>query len=153
MTFGSQGVAAAIALVAISALACGYCVEDKVAAAYDHAVVERAFARQHEVAFLSLELTRPATKDTEVAIRHSIEGIAGVDRGTVRIALEAGALSMAFDPRRVAPGSVLSALDRELAPLGVRTALLRFGNPGAPSPTRSGVAADVAAMVPSRLSR
>jgi hypothetical protein len=102
---------------------------DKIAAAYDHAVIENASRRQHEAAFLSLELTRPAGKDAESAVRRSVERIAGVDRGTVRIALEAGALSLAFDQRRVAPGSLLGSLDRELAPLGVRVALLRFGNP------------------------
>jgi hypothetical protein len=129
MTSGPKGVVAAIACVATSALACGYCVEDKIAAAYDHAVIENASRRQHEVAFLSIELTRPAAKDAESALRRGVERIVGVDRGTVRIALEAGALSLAFDPRRVAPGSLLGSLDRELAPLGARVALLRFGSP------------------------
>jgi len=123
-------VAALLMAVATSAGACGYCVDDKVAAAYDHAVTERAFAQGHEIAFLSLDLARPATRDTETAIRNAIERVPGVDRDSVRVALEAGGLSLAFDPKRAPAGSLLNALDAAVAPLGARTALLRFGNPG-----------------------
>ena len=49
-------VAAVGLLLAQAALACGYCVEDKIAAAYDHAVVVRAADRHHQVAFLSIEV-------------------------------------------------------------------------------------------------
>ena len=34
-----------------SAQACGYCVEDKIAAVYDHASISRARAAKHQVAF------------------------------------------------------------------------------------------------------
>jgi len=116
--------------VATTAAACGYCVDDKVAAAYDHAVVESALAQGHEMAFLSLDLARPATRDTQAAIQKAIERIPGVDRGSVRVALEAGGLSLAFDPKRAPPGRLLDALDTAVAPLGARISLLRFGNPG-----------------------
>jgi len=148
-----KGLGAALALAATSAFACGYCVDDKVAAAYDYAVVARAFERHHEVAFLSLELARPVARDTEAAIRRSVERITGVDRGTVRVALEAGALSLAFDPRRAAPGSMLPALDRALAPLGVTTALLRFGKPDGKPPSAGAVATAAAAPTPARPAR
>lgn len=125
---------AALALLTVGlaapAAACGYCIDDKVAAAYDHAVVERAQAQGHELAFLSLEFARPVTRDTEAAIKKAIEQIPGVDRDSVRVALEAGGLSLAFDPKRRPAGAVLDALDRAVAPLGARTALLRFGTPG-----------------------
>ena len=125
----TSSLAALLMAVATSAAACGYCVDDKVAAAYDHAVMERAFAQGHEIAFLSLDLARPATRDTEAAIRNAIERIPGVDRGSVRVALEAGGLSLAFNPKRAPGGSLLNALAAAVAPLGARTALLRFGNP------------------------
>ena len=130
MKRAATGLAALLVTVAGSAGACGYCVDDKVAAAYDHAVVERTLAQGHEMAFLSLDLARPATRDTEAAIRNAIERIPGVDRGSVRVALEAGGLSLAFNPKRAPAGSLLNALDAAVAPLGARTALLRFGNPG-----------------------
>ena len=130
MKRAAAGLAALFMIFAVPAAACGYCVDDKVAAAYDHAVVERALAQGHAMAFLSLELARPATRDTKAAIRHAIERIPGVDRGTVRVALEAGGLSLAFDPKRAPEAGVLKALDRAVMPLGVRTVLLRFGSPG-----------------------
>ena len=115
--------------MAAPAAACGYCVDDKVAAAYDHAVVERAAAKGHKVVYLSLEFARPVTRDTEAAIRNAIGRISGVDRNSVRVAAEGGSLSFAFDPKRAHSGSVLNAVDRAVTPLGARTALLRFGNP------------------------
>jgi hypothetical protein len=130
MKFAAGAVATLAVALAAPAAACGYCVDDKVAAAYDHAVVERAQAQGHELAFLSLEFARPVTADTEAAIRIAIERIPGVDRGSVRVAVEAGGLSLAFDPKRTPPGAVLDALDRAITPLGARTALLRFGTPG-----------------------
>src|SRR3982750_1452609 len=44
-------------LAAGPAAACGYCVEDKIAATYDHAVVTQAFARKHQVAFFHVDGT------------------------------------------------------------------------------------------------
>jgi hypothetical protein len=130
MKLAEAGLAALFAMLAVPAAACGHCVDDKVAAAYDHAVVQHALAQGHEMAFFSLELAQPATRDTEAAIRHAIERISGVDRGSVRVALEAGGLSLAFDPKRVSQAGVLSALDRAVTPLGARTGVLRFGSPG-----------------------
>lgn len=129
MKLAATSLAAWLVAMAVPAAACGYCVDDKVAAAYDHAVVERAIAKGHEVVYLSLEFARPVTRDTEAAIRNAIERISGVDRNSVRVAVEAGGLSLAFDPKRTPAGSMLTELNRAVAPLGARTALLRFGNP------------------------
>ena len=129
MKLAATSLAAWLVAMAVPAAACGYCVDDKVAAAYDHAVVERAIAKGHEVVYLSLEFARPVTRDTEAAIRNAIERISGVDRNSVRVAVEGGSLSFAFDPKRAHSGSVLNAVDRAVTPLGARTTLLRFGNP------------------------
>ena len=129
MKLCSNAISVALAIVAAPALACGYCVEDKVAAAYDHRVVERAFGQRHEVLFLSLEFARPVPGDAAVSIRRAVESIAGVDRGTVRIAVEAGALSLAYDPRRVQAAGILRTLGRDLAQLGVSFALLQLDGP------------------------
>ena len=118
-----------IALTSAPAFGCGYCVEDKVAAAYDHALVAQTVARGHEIVFLGYELTKTAGGDDTNSIRRAIEGVPGVDRGGVRLAAESGALAVAFDPRRVSRGKLIAALDHRLAPLGVETTLLRFGDP------------------------
>ena len=120
---------AAIALVSAPAFGCGYCIEDKIAAAYDHALVAQTTARGHDVAYIGFETRVPAGKGGADAMRRALEGIPGIDRGSVRVAIESGAFSVAFDPRRLPPGKLLVALERKLSPLGVTTTLLRFGNP------------------------
>jgi copper chaperone CopZ len=130
MKLAATALAALFAVFAAPAAACGHCVDDKVAAAYDHAVVQRALAHGHGIAFFSLELAQPATSGTEATIRRAIERIPGVDRGSVRVALEAGGVSLAFDPKRAPEAGVANALDRAVTPLGARTVLLRLGGPG-----------------------
>lgn len=121
--------AAIVVGVASTAVACGYCVEDKVAAAYDHAVVAKARGQGHEVVYLSLEFTRAIDRDTAGKISKAIERVAFVDRGSVRVAADAGSVSLAFDAKRAPPDTMLDAVERAVAPLGARTALLQFGSP------------------------
>ena len=45
----------ATALQSPGALACGHCVEDKIAAVYDHAMVTRSLAVKHRVAFFAID--------------------------------------------------------------------------------------------------
>ena len=75
---------AALLLAAQGAAACGYCVEDKVAAAYDHSLIVRALGRKHEVAFLAIEGPLAASVELQKAITGMIEATHGVDRGTAR---------------------------------------------------------------------
>ena len=116
-------------LAAAPARACGFCIEDKVAAAYDHAVVARARGQGHEVVYLSLEFTRPVDRDTAGKIARAIERVASVDRGSVRVAVDAGSVALAFDAKRAPAGAMLDAVERAVKPLGARTALLQFGGP------------------------
>jgi len=117
--------AAAVAglLAAQAALGCGYCVEDKIAAAYDHAVVVRAMDRHHQVAFLSVEGT--TAKSQERTYARAVESTAGVDRGSVRVSVEGGALSFAFDPARHALTSIVEGIRKKLAATGAGVSLLR----------------------------
>jgi copper chaperone CopZ len=110
-------------LLVQGALACGYCVEDKIAAAYDHAVVVSALDRRHEVAFLSIEGTTARSRERSIA--GAVESVAGVDRGTVRVSLEGGAVSFAFDPARIPARSIVDSVRKKLAAKGVRVTLLR----------------------------
>ena len=89
------------------AFACGYCVEDKIAAVYDHAVVSRAVASGHQVVYLHVEgtATRPALEQAANA--------AGADRGSVRVSADLLTVSFAFDPKR-GLGSIHSAMEKRL---------------------------------------
>ena len=93
-----------------AAQACGYCVEDKIAATYDHAIVERALGHKHQVVFFHVE---------GEAGRHALEVAAaaapGVDRGSVRVSADALTLAVAFDPQRTSLAALQSSIERKLA--------------------------------------
>ena len=44
--------ASAIALAPLAALACGHCLEDRIASVYDHSAVERAKLQKHTLMYL-----------------------------------------------------------------------------------------------------
>jgi len=117
--------ARALAFLALAwapaALACGICIEDKVAATYDYAVVQQAAARHHVVVFAAVET--PA--DPRVLGRAAAH-VRGIDRASVRAAASPGALSFALDPGQSNPIAALRAIEREPQVAGVRLTLIRL---------------------------
>jgi len=113
------------ALPSTHAMACGVCIEDKVAATYDHGVVTRARARHHVVVYAAL--------DGPVDARHASKAAAaaaararGVDAATVRTAESPAAISFELDPKAQAPEPVLQAVERSAGVPGLRVTLLRI---------------------------
>jgi hypothetical protein len=94
------------------ASACGYCIEDMIAATYDHAVLTRAFALKHHVVFFHVEGTAPGRK----ALEEAVYSAPGVDRGTVRVSADLLTLSFAYDPERGGLGAIHSRIEKRLAP-------------------------------------
>jgi hypothetical protein len=107
-----------------AALGCGACVEDKIAATYDYAVVSQAAARHHVVVFAAVEGPGdPARESRE--LRKAAARAKGVDRESIRAADAPHALSFALDPRLAAPEAALSEITRAAALRGVRLSLIR----------------------------
>ena len=104
-----------VAGATLSAMACGFCIEDKVAAVYDSAVVERAVADHRHVAFFAIEGDTPVDAATRRAVASALESAGGV-RGTARVALQNGACSIAFDPKRTDMKRIAATAGRALAP-------------------------------------
>ena len=106
------------ALAATPALGCGYCLEDKIAAAYDHGVITKAAAQKHQVAFFHVDGAAP-----RAALEKAVYA-AGADRGTARIATEQQALSFAFDPAKTPLAGIQSRIEKAskvtLMPLEVK---------------------------------
>lgn len=105
------------AFTASVAFACGYCVEDKIAAVYDHAVATRAFAEKHQVAFFGIDGQLTADEKSRREIEAVVRDIPGLDKGSARVSLESAALSVAFDPRRIGFAALQRSLERKLSPL------------------------------------
>jgi hypothetical protein len=94
-----------VALAAPAVWACGVCVEDKVAATYDYAVVQRALAHGQVVVYCDM-----SGRAAEARLRRAATQVAGVDAASVRISTEPAALSFALDPAKRSPAAAAAAL-------------------------------------------
>jgi hypothetical protein len=116
--------AAALAAIAPSpSRACGACDEDKIAATYDHAVVERAAASGDVVVFCAITGPLDAQRLTQAVRR-----VRGVQPRSVRVSAQPAALSFAVDPKVRSPQAAVEAAQRSLAP-GTRVAIVRLQAP------------------------
>jgi copper chaperone CopZ len=102
-----------------SALACGVCVEDKIAAVYDHAVVTQAAAQKQTVAYFAID---GSIRDSKERLE-SLIGKMGSLR-SVRVSVELSSLAVVFDPRRASVAAVQRAVEEKLRPLGLSLLLL-----------------------------
>jgi hypothetical protein len=114
-----------LATGATAAMACGVCVEDKIAAAYDHVLITRSIANKHAVVFYALDGPLAGGEAQVRALRRAAEGARGADPGSARVSLESGSLSVAFDPQRAPYAAFEKSLERNLAGSGVSLLLLR----------------------------
>jgi hypothetical protein len=89
---------AAALLAPAAALACGACIEDKVAATYDHAVIVKAHARGATVLFIEPHAATDAAHVAS-AVGAAARRARGVDPASVRTSIEPLALSFALDAR------------------------------------------------------
>ena len=128
-------VAALAAGFAATSFACGYCIEDKIAAVYDHAVITRAVAQKHQVVFFAVEGQMPAGEVARRALEAIAESAAGVDKGSARVSVEPASLSVAFNPARAPFAGMERSLSRKLAARGLTVAILRvMDRPAEPKP-------------------
>ena len=111
----------ALIFLAGNALACGYCVEDKIAAVYDHAALTQARAHKHTTVYFAIDGT---VRDTRAGLEKVVQSVPGVQKGSARVSIEAQALAVTFDPRRTALPALQSALEKALKPRGLELLLL-----------------------------
>ena len=97
-----------------SVIACGHCIEDKVASVYDHTVVSKAVSEKHIVAFFGIEGPLVVNAASKQEIQKIISSINGVDPNTSRISLETGSISLSFNPVLISYPALLDGLDKKL---------------------------------------
>jgi hypothetical protein len=119
-------IALAAALVSFApwASACGVCIDDKVAAAYDHAMVTGAIDRGRVVVFAEVIGPGEAGALTQAA-RRGARRVRGVDGATVRVAQAPAAIAFALDARVRAPEDALRAAGAAASLPGLQLKLLR----------------------------
>jgi hypothetical protein len=87
--------------------------------------VVRSLERKHEVVFLAIEGEIAASPRLTREIQGALASVSGIDRGSARVSLTSASLSFAYDPARHKLGPIMSALEKSLAPRGLRLAILR----------------------------
>jgi hypothetical protein len=119
--------AAALAQFApLSAAACGVCVEDKVAATYDHAVIEHALAERRQVVFVGVDGPVEAAR-----IDRAVAGarVRGVVPGTLRTSASPPAFSFVLE-RKENPAHAVAAFRSAVNEPRARLTLLRVVRDG-----------------------
>jgi hypothetical protein len=100
-------------------LACGVCVEDKIAAVYDHAAVHQALAAKRTVVFFHIDGKLPADARTKRAVSEIARATPGVDAASVRVSCELASMALAFDGRRTNLVKVQESLEKRLSTQGL----------------------------------
>ena len=108
-------------------LACGVCVEDKVAATYDHAVVAQAKAKQRQVVFVAID--GPHAFDAGRRIADAARNVRGVEAKTLRLSDSPAAFSFVVE-RSQAPEHAVDAFRHALRDAQVRLTLVRVMRDG-----------------------
>ena len=94
------------------AMACGVCLEDKVAATYDHALVERALAQHRVVVFAE---PRKSLDDRALkAVAAKAARAPGVDATTVKTSASPASVSFVLDPKRADARKTVAALQLDM---------------------------------------
>ena len=107
--------------LAFPVLSCGYCVEDKIAAVYDHAALAQAQARKLTTVYFAIDGAIRAPAST---LKTMLERTKGVQKGSARLSVESAALAVTFDPKLTSLPAVQSALEKALRPRGLELLLL-----------------------------
>ena len=94
------------------AIACGVCIEDKVAATYDHALVQRALAQHRVVVFAEPRTSVDASRLKAVA--SAAARLRGVDASTVRVSAAPASVSFVLDPKSSSVPQALRRLELDL---------------------------------------
>jgi hypothetical protein len=119
MTLRAAGVAVLGSLLCSASLACGVCAEDKVAATYDHAVVQHAAARGDVMVYCEVRGPVDAARLKKAALQ-----VHGVRPRSVRVSAQPAALSFAVDPTRQSAQGAVERMQRAAGP-GTRLAIVQ----------------------------
>lgn len=90
----AAAVVALASLVPYAAVACGVCIEDQVAATYDHAVIERATAKRQQIVFVGVEGPVQAARIDRAVAKARVPGVVP---GTLRTSSSPPAFSFVLE--------------------------------------------------------
>lgn len=125
----TTGIATVAAIVASGVtIACGVCIEDKIAATYDHAVIHDAIASHRQVIFVALEGRDGALAGERIIA--AARRVPGMQTASVRYAAAPPAFSFAIS-KNIAPDKALAAFQTATKGMDVQMRVVRIMRDGA----------------------
>ena len=115
-------------LAPAAAIACGVCVEDKIAAVYDHAAVQQALAAKRTVVFFHIDGKLVVDERSKRSIAEAARATPGVDPASVRVSCELASMALAFDGRRTNLAKVQESLEKRLSARGLALLAMQVRN-------------------------
>jgi hypothetical protein len=109
-------------------MACGACIEDKVAATYDHAVIDHAAAKHWQVVFVAIDGPIDAGKVAE-GIAAAAPRVRGVHARTLRTSTSPPAFSFALDAAQ-SPQSAVAAFTKAVGTPAAQLSVVRVMRDG-----------------------
>jgi hypothetical protein len=107
------------------AQACGVCVEDRMAATYDHELVTRAISRGHQVVFTDVSGPASPTPAQWHMLARAVQNVDGVIKGSVRTSKSPTALSFEIDPKASAAATAITGINERIGKQPLRVSLIR----------------------------
>ena len=127
---GAAGLAVLALVAASPVLGCGHCVEDRIAAVYDHGVIAQALERNHRMAFFALEGPLPRGRESRHLVAAALASSGGVDQLSLRVSVESASFSLSYDAKRISAARIRETLNRGLAARGLSVSPMRTSAPG-----------------------
>lgn len=123
----ARTIALAIALLAAAppALACGHCVEDRVAAVYDYRVEQEAGRQNLRVAYLGVNGPRAESEAAAATVATALRENPAAVADTVRTSVSPAAASFAWRGDDAALLGAMRSANERLAAAGLKLELLR----------------------------
>ena len=100
-------------IVGSAAFACGVCVDDKVASAYDHAVVQDAWKNGKVVVFCELSGPYPV-KELNQKAKAAAKELRGVSQASIRTGKDLAVVSFMLDVSAQPPTAAINELGQRL---------------------------------------
>ena len=107
---------------------CGVCVEDRMAATYDHDLVIGAMDRGHQIVFTDVT-SRELTRTEWHLLSWTVQSVRGVMKGSVRTSKSPMALSFEIDPKATAAATAIREINRRMGKQPIRVSLIRTMSP------------------------
>ncbi len=121
-------IAAIVSGVPLAAIACGACVEDRVAATYDHAIISSAIARHQQVVFVAVDEPMGSGKIGARLIA-AAPRVRGVKADSLRTSIAPPAFSFVLDPG-LAPEAAVAGFRKAVGGSSARLTLVRIMRDG-----------------------